>query len=429
MTNPLEQATKSKTFCVLPWIQQYIGPAGDVKPCCIYQHSAELGNLSNNTLEEIWNNDASKDIRVKMLAGEVVLDCGKCNLREGLETGRKNYNRSHFKRPYVIDSILSTQPDGTVPEHNLYYMDVRFNNLCNFSCRTCGPYFSTSWIADYIKLHSKLNGIELSQSKKLLSDKVFHYPGNSEDHAFNEIEPHLQTVKDVYFAGGEPLMQIQHYQILEKLIQIGNLDVGILYNTNLSILKLQGHNVIDYWNKFKTPIRVNASIDGSYERAEYWRRGTVWENLVSNAKTIKKSAPSVVLSISYTLSWPNAINMVQLHKEWVELEIIKPEDFSINLLDAPAEYSLQNIPDWKKQQIEEIYREHMSWLKEQEGDVEYSISQYENAIKFMNQHQRDVHESLITFSKKTTALDEIRNENFYDVFPEHEDMREYIRNL
>ena len=45
---PLELAKKSKTFCILPWIHQYVGPPGDVKPCCVYEHQQEIGNLKKN---------------------------------------------------------------------------------------------------------------------------------------------------------------------------------------------------------------------------------------------------------------------------------------------------------------------------------------------------------------------------------------------
>ena len=54
--NPVELAKTSKTFCIFPWIQQYVGPPGDVKPCCVYSNSDEIGNLKENTLKEIWNN-------------------------------------------------------------------------------------------------------------------------------------------------------------------------------------------------------------------------------------------------------------------------------------------------------------------------------------------------------------------------------------
>jgi MoaA/NifB/PqqE/SkfB family radical SAM enzyme len=398
---------------------------GDIKPCCVYDHKSELGNLSDNSLKEVWNNDNTKALRLKFLNGEIEPKCHHCNSREEALSARPNYNKSYFhsKRPNNVRAVNSTFPDGTVPEHNLTYMDVRFNNLCNLSCRTCGPHFSTSWIMDYRKLHTNIDHNDSINNS-------LQYPGNSEDHAFNEMLPHISTMENIYFAGGEPLIQSQHYQVLDKLIECGNDKCGIVYNTNISKLRLSDKYVIDYWNKLYN-VFVCVSIDGSYQRAEYWRHGTVWEDVVNNIKSIKKEAPHVNVSVSFTLSWPNAINMIHLHKEWFDLELIRVHQFNINVLSGPYYYSLQNIPVWKKTQIENIYREHIEWLASKitlknKKDIDSLINQFESAIRFMNEPILNIEQSLKEFIIVTKKLDEIRNENFFETFPEHLDMKEYL---
>ena len=76
--NPTELAYASKTFCIMPWVHQYVGPTGDVKPCCVYQHEAELGNLKHDTLKEIWNSDATKELRLKLLNNETIYKLYTC---------------------------------------------------------------------------------------------------------------------------------------------------------------------------------------------------------------------------------------------------------------------------------------------------------------------------------------------------------------
>ena len=74
--NPIEKATTSKTFCIYPWIHQYVGPDGEVKPCCIYQpNNSGLGNIKKNSLKEIWNNDPTKQLRLDMLNGVEIPAC------------------------------------------------------------------------------------------------------------------------------------------------------------------------------------------------------------------------------------------------------------------------------------------------------------------------------------------------------------------
>lgn len=422
--DPLEMAKNSKTFCIFPWVHQYVGPPGDVKPCCVYDWKAELGSLKENTLEEIWNNEKTKQLRLQFLKGEQHPNCSICNNRANLGDAFYNsYNQMFFHSNEEVQQIVAnTKSDGTVDEHKLYYIDVRFNNLCNLKCRSCSPHYSTSWVSDHRKLYHR------DGKEKLAVDDGFQYPGKTEVQALEEIIPHLYTAEIIYFAGGEPLMQKEHYEILNKLIEIGNTKIEIRYNTNFSLLKLKNYdNVIEYWKKFKN-VTVNASLDGSHAKAEYWRSGTDWNTVVENRKLMKSECPHVQFNISYTLSWPNSHNLVEFHKEWVELKLIKPDHIMINPLDTPPYYCLKNIPDWKKREIELLFLKHIEWLKTYSIHSS-AISRYENAINFMYSNvNRDpnLHESLKFFSRINKKLDSIRNEDFFTVFPEHKNIQDYM---
>lgn len=415
--DPLQLAKDSPTFCIHPWMQQYIGTAGDIKPCCVYLHSSELGNLKDNSLKEIWNNDATKALRLKFLKGEQDNNCRHCNDKSRLSTTRTTANQIFFNK--FEKEVASTLPDGSVPEHKLYYMDVRFNNLCNFSCRTCSPHFSTNWVLDNRKLYNL-------SSKQEINDG-FQFPGNYPGHAFDEMKPHMGHLHTIYFAGGEPLIQQEHYDTLQHMIEIGH-TCGIVYNTNLSKLNLGDRDVTDYWNKFPR-VFVSASIDGSHAKAEYWRHGTDWTEIVENVKKINEKCKTVELGISFTLSWVNAINAVELHREWIELGYIKPEKFSFNIIGV-SQYSLQNIPLWKKEQIKKLYNEHIAWLlsRYNKDRIQPVIDSFLEAINFMeSQSNTDgLHYNLKEFSRFTKKLDEIRNENFFETFPEHQDINEYM---
>ena len=51
LENPGDKVSKS--FCVLPWIHLNTWPNGNVYPCCLTDWREEVGNLKDNTLEEI----------------------------------------------------------------------------------------------------------------------------------------------------------------------------------------------------------------------------------------------------------------------------------------------------------------------------------------------------------------------------------------
>jgi MoaA/NifB/PqqE/SkfB family radical SAM enzyme len=424
--NPLELAMKSKTFCVLPFIHQYVGPGGDVTPCCVFNSNWKfndkalpLGNLKEQSLKEVWNNDRTKELRLEVLTGKEPNGCYVCTSRQSLNDDYKSgFNYAFMSKEEIKQVIASTKIDGEVENHKLFYIDARWNNLCNFKCRMCSPEYSTGWIEDYKKISPR-------------SKKTFLFSGKTEDDLLDQIIPHLDTVQQLYFAGGEPLMQKEHYEVLKKVIEIGNFDVDIVYNTNLSQLKLKGYEpVYHYWNKLKK-VEVAASIDGSYERAEYWRSGTNWNKIVENVKTIKKESPHIKFKISFTISWINAFNLITLHKEWVENGLIGINDINVNPLDFPDYYSLKNIPEWKKDEIENAFNQYKLWLKEFPNST-YFLSRIDNAIGFMRSDKRDiifVKEKMREFNHYTRQLDMIRSEDFYKTFPEHENIRQFINGI
>lgn len=427
--NPLQMAKDSKTFCIFPWIHQYVGPPGDILPCCVYDDARNftnnqepLASLKSTTLKEAWNNERTKSMRLKFLNGEQDSGCSFCNNRIAGDAFYNSYNRQYLEMDEVRDVIASTQPDGSLPDHKLFYIDARWNNLCNFKCRSCSPHYSTSWIEDHKKLY-------LGQG----DEYTFSYSGKTEDDLLEQILPHLQTVKMIYFAGGEPMMQKDHYEVLLKLIELGRTDVIIKYNTNFSQLQLKHYdNVLNYWKQFKH-IEIGASIDGSYKRAEYWRHGTKWDKILDNVKRLKSEVPHARLTLSYTLSWINAHNFVELHKEWVNLGYINLDNVTLNSLNTPPYYSLKFIPEWKKREIEKLLLDHIEWAKQfdtNSGAFMYLESIIKNAIHFMNDtvgHNYNEQEMMKDFVKYTNRLDEIRNENFYETFPEHTNMKQVLQ--
>jgi radical SAM protein with 4Fe4S-binding SPASM domain len=426
--NPLEMAKTSKTFCIFPWVHQHVGTRGDVKPCCVYgyENQQQIGNLKENSLAEIWNNEETRNMRLQFLRGEKHPHCAICNNRHTIGDQFYNaYNDKFFKDNKTIqDVVANTRPDGSLAEHKLYYIDVRFNNLCNLRCRTCGPYYSTSWVGDNRKLYPS--------DKFKDTDNGFQFAGKTEVHALEEILPHLETAELIYFAGGEPLMQEDHYKLLDRLIELGRTDVSLQYNTNFSNFKLKGYdNVLEYWKKF-TSVQINASLDGSHNKGEYWRKGTDWATIVENRKMLMQECPHVDFNIGFTLSWPNAHNLVEFHREWVKLGFIRPDNIMVNPLDTPPYYNLKNIPEWKKREIELLFLGQIEWLKkfqDQYPTISNTLHRYDNAIKFMYSEldrAPNMHESLKMFSRITKKLDEIREEDFFTIYPEHINMKNYL---
>jgi radical SAM protein with 4Fe4S-binding SPASM domain len=396
--------SESKTFCMYPWIHIHAYPTGEAYPCCMADMNYPIGNSRKQTLKEIWNSAEQRQIRQDMLNEKPNPACNRCYEQEdsGFFSGRRSANKHHG---HHIAKIKNTQPDGTVEPFEMTYWDIRFSNLCNLKCRSCGHIFSSQWYQD----QAKLAGGDWKDR-----NTVLNYAGRTETDIWEQLAPHLDYVEQIYFAGGEPLLMEEHYNILEELVKRKRFDVRLIYNTNFTHTELKGKSVFEYWKQFDS-VAVGASLDDSGARGEYIRKGTDWSVVEQNRINMLEICPEVDFYISPTLSILNARHLPEFHRNWVERGLIRPQDLNVNILQDPAHYRIDIAPDKYKEELSTRYLNHIMWLRDQDP-LGRATQGFESAIKFMmatdNTHLID------TFWRKTYELDNIRKENIMKVIPE-----------
>ena len=395
----------SKTFCIYPWIHLHAYPTGEAYPCCHAEMGVgQIGNCRSNTLAEIWNSPEQKQLRVDMLSETPNPACGRCYEQEesGFFSGRKSANKHHG---HHINRVGNTNAAGQVDQFEMTYWDLRFSNLCNLSCRSCGHIFSSSWYKD----QSELAGPAWASQNKPLN-----YAGRYATDLWEQLIEHIDHVEQIYFAGGEPLMMEEHYLILEELERRGRFDVRLIYNTNFTQTRLKDRTVFDYWRKFDS-VAVGASLDASGPRGEYIRKGTDWAVVESNRRQMMEICPRVDFYISPTLSIMNALHLPDFHRDWVEKGMLKPQDLNVNILQDPAYLRIDIAPAEYKQRIQHKYEQHLEWLRPLDQLNRATVG-FESAITFMN--STDNTHLLDTFWRKTHELDSLRKENVIDTLPE-----------
>jgi radical SAM protein with 4Fe4S-binding SPASM domain len=401
---------ESKQFCIYPWIHMHVEPSGRVFPCCgaTYKDSSTLGNTNHSSLKEIWNSDRMKQLRTNMLNDCASESCGRCYEQEqaGFFSMRNSGNKHHGHHVNLVDA---TEADGTVDKFSMIYWDVRFSNLCNLKCRSCGPSFSSSWYADQLKLAP-----DYSKDHKALI-----FAGKYETDLWEQLLEHIDHVEQIYFAGGEPIMMDEHYRILEELDRRGKFNVRLIYNTNFTQIRLKDRTVFDYWKKFDS-VSIGASLDDSHERGEYIRKGTKWQEVEDNRRLMMEICPQVDFYVSATLSILNAWHLPDFHRDWTDRGLIKAKDFNINIVTDPAHYRLDIAPLAYKQELQTKYQQHLAWLTPQDH-LRRASNGYQSAIKFMM--ATDNTELLKLFWDKTEQMDAIRNESWAHVIPELKAMK------
>lgn len=392
----------SKTFCIYPWIHLHAYPTGEAYPCCHAEMAYPVGNARFKSLEEIYRDAPMRELRKDMLNERPNPACGRCYEQEeaGFFSGRKSANKHHGHHVKRIDD----------DKFQMSYWDIRFSNLCNLSCRSCGHIFSSSWYQD----QAKLAGPNWAKQNKPLN-----IAGRDKNDMWQQLIPHLDYVEQIYFAGGEPLMMEEHYNILDELERRGRFDVRLIYNTNFTQTKLKDREVFDYWRKFKS-VAVGASLDAMGPRAKYIRKGTEWDQVERNREQMMTICPDVDFYISPTLSIMNAWHLPQFHKTWVEKGYIKPQDLNVNILQDPAYLRIDIAPIKYKQRIRQAYAEHLAWLRPLDPLNRATVG-FESAVNFMM--ATDNSALIPKFWDKTNELDQIRNENVLATIPELEALK------
>ena len=389
----------SKTFCIYPWIHLHAYPTGEAYPCCHAEMGVgQVGNCRTNTLEEIWRDRPMAQLRNDMLSETANAACGRCYEQEasGFFSGRKSANKHHGHHVKKLESN----------PFEMTYWDIRFSNLCNLKCRSCGHIFSSQWYQD----QAKLAGEDWKDR-----NTVLNYAGRTETDMWSQLEPHLDYVEQIYFAGGEPLLMEEHYRILDELVKRKRFDVRLIYNTNFTHTDLKGQSVFEYWKQFQS-VAVGASLDASGARGEYIRKGTDWAVVEQNRKDMLAICPGVDFYISPTLSIMNAWHLPDFHRNWVDQGLIRAQDLNVNILQDPAYYRIDIAPIKYKQLLRIKFEEHIEWLQSQGDTLGRATQGFESAVSFMmttdNTHLID------TFWRKTHELDSIRKEQMLDVIPE-----------
>ncbi|NQY99038.1 MAG: 4Fe-4S cluster-binding domain-containing protein [Bdellovibrionales bacterium] len=199
----------SKGFCKAPWVHSHISAYGQRKLCCISEEPYDLANCG--APQPVHNGDSVKQVRKKILAGEVPSACRIC------DRGELAY-RQHFDKFASWEEIESaTSQDGATSMAPVSY-DHRFTNLCNLECKMCGPVASTKWVSKINKLSDNHLAFKESVNAEQAMLKSLY-----KDTTLTELSQAVEQnrVREIYWCGGEPLMWPEHWKILNQLVASG----------------------------------------------------------------------------------------------------------------------------------------------------------------------------------------------------------------
>lgn len=430
----------SKTFCPLPWIHMATRPNGDVRVCCTANASGAgvednktaglvkkdgiAMNLRDHTIEEVWNSEHMRNTRLEMLNGEIPISCTKCFEEESKGVvSKRQWETREWENKIDIESIVEkTQEDGSL-EVDIPYFDLRLGNVCNLKCVMCSPHDSSSWIKDWKLQQPNYKNSILASDQDW--DQDFDYTWYKKGSFLESMMKQSHNIKQLYFAGGEPLMIPEHWNILRDLIASGAAKhIKLRYNTN-------GHppskkKAVNYWNQFKEVI-VNFSMDGTERVNNYIRYPSVWNDTLESFRYITQEIDkNSQVNIACAVQALNALNITEL-AEWSEgkggqinnkrTHMAAPF-INTHLVYLPSYMSIKVLPIDIKNQVRRKIEDFLIVNAKDKYFNEHPMGRqrWEGIIKFM--YSEDWSHKLPALVEYLDSCDKTRGTNWRETFPE-----------
>jgi hypothetical protein len=356
-----------------------------------------------------------------MLAGEVPNSCTKCFSEESQGiTSKRQWETKVWEERIDIKSIVEqTETDGSIPV-SIPYFDLRLGNTCQLKCIMCSPHDSSSWIKDWKLQYPKYKTIELKEDQRW--DNTFDYTWYQDSGFLNSVKNQSKQIKELYFAGGEPLLIPEHYKILEFMIAEGSAGNCILrYNSNGLELP---ERLFELWSYFKE-VKFNFSVDAVGEQNNYIRYPSKWEDIVNNLYRLDDTPNNITVNIACAVQLLNVSRIPEL-VEWKLAQNFKKINLppygagliGTHLVYLPSYLNIRVLPVDIKQNVSKIVENFCNLHRNNTEFVNnpYGQQRWQGLVQYMM--AEDWTSKLPVLLDYLAVTDHERDTDFRKTFPE-----------
>jgi sulfatase maturation enzyme AslB (radical SAM superfamily) len=445
----LEQVTGSASFCVIPWIHLATRPNGDARICCVANasgsYSGDYGvglvkkedgspnNFGKELPSQMFNSDYMKSVRKLMLEGKIPSSCTKCFEEESKGIVSKRIWETgawHLDNVDVPKLIEETEEDGTIP-FKLQYLDLRLGHTCNLKCIMCSPHDSSMWVPEHKKIFPIFQS---SLIKKQMSWEAHEFNNKwHENPAFwEEIYEQIPNIRQLYFAGGEPLIIKEHKVFLEEIVRRGYAgQIHLRYNTNVLMLD---ESIVELWKQFKV-VKVGVSLDALDDRNYYIRYPSDWDTIVKNLHILDNTPDNIHITIALAaqilnikhipdfIKWKVSSNFKKINQQINASGYMQGGGLiGVHLLWLPSWLSMRVLPAEDKKEVREKFEELKVWLETNYEHYDtlamnpWGWKRWEGILDWMD--KEDDTRLLPDFREYITTMDNQRGTDFKTIFPE-----------
>lgn len=381
LSNPIRQILETnKSFCILPFV--FVNYSDKiVRHCCWME---PIGDHYT----DFENNPGSVELRKKMLAGEKDPVCAQCyRIEDAGGMSQRQVQSTQWSHRLGIKSIDNLSA-------NLVNYEVPLGNKCNLLCRMCNPTNSNLIDQEYA---------EIGLSTRIIGTTTTNY--------FDQID--LATAEKISVAGGEPTINENFFEFLERCIELDHTDVEISITTNCISLPRRFLELVPHFKN----LRCSISVDGFDQLNHYIRWPSQWNKLTENIRLLSQTLKPYNYNFNTTVS---IYNITQLYNLFNFLETEHPGiHCEIIYLEDPEYQQAWNHPD-KSRALAELERVKTLSLYCQNENFKQRI---DGLVKLLATTQTD-YKKLQVFYAFNDRLDASRHVKLQDYIPELEQCRD-----
>lgn len=405
----------SKTFCVMPFTHINIKQKGKLSAC--WRYPDWIGDYTQETLVEAWNNKNMRELRRGLLSDERPEGCRSCwDLEKSGVTSTRQAQNTEFSN--ITESVVrrAMSDDFSMPIENLSCIEVRFDNVCNLMCRHCSSDYSSKW-ETAVKKDSSLRAAMIDAG----TYKAWDNPRKLTDGLIAEIGKLSENINYIMISGGEPLYHDKHYDFLEKISHNAK-NIKLSYNSNLTTLTYKNKSIIDLWKKFKK-ISLRVSIDAEPSIYEYVRVHSDLPKVESNIDVLNNELDNLYLSTTCTAS---VLNITRLPKIFEYFNSIGG-NIHTSIVQYPDSLNPRILPKELKEDVTNAWNTWLSTVDENIRKTAHCTIHIDNQIKCAKRYGNyvidymnscDHHDNWPAFKKYIEIMDTYHNTDILDVYPE-----------
>ena len=324
---------KSKTFCVLPWIEKFQNLDGLDYLCCNSKVPVRPTELDS--------------IRIKIQNQQAVPHCESCYKldQQRVISPRLQESARWLKDPEIKSYIEQWTPGS---EESTFFYDLRFENKCNLACISCNPKDSSLW-AKELGIKSQSTPIRLKIEDMIGSKKI-------------------------YMAGGEPLIIDQFIELLD-CISTQEHQPEIVINTNLIRVDPAMQKILQQIKN----LTLVVSVDAFGRVNEYHRWPMKWNKFTNNLHWAKDIGCTIQFNtVIDAVSIINAADLVDIEQycDLLNLTVLtSPNSLHVSNLPVEVKFNIKN--HWQKIKTSKFFStditfkskvNHITNLIDQTGD-------------------------------------------------------------